>query len=284
MRSELFNIDCLDFLKTLPDASVDVICTDPPYKYLNHKLDRDFNEIIFFDEAVRVLKDGGWIIIFGRGTSFYRWNVMLAERGMNFKEEVIWNKRYVSSPLLPLSRMHETISLSCKGSGKILRSRFPYTESQIDLSKMQNDINKLKTVLSNAKNLENVQRYLKGEGVDGTEFRGNGLNIHSDCKRYNACASVMKIIEEGKLETSIIPISRDQYTSIHPTQKPVRLIERLLLLVTRGGLVLDPFSGSGSCRIACHNLGLDFIGCEIDEEYYAASEERYKIEVNCKLL
>lgn len=240
MRSELFNIDCLDFLKTLPDASVDVICTDPPYKYLDHKLDRDFNEIIFFDEAVRVLKDGGWIIIFGRGTSFYRWNVMLAERGMNFKEEVIWNKRYVSSPLLPLSRMHETISLSCKGSGKILRSRIPYTESQIDLSKMQNDINKLKTVLSNAKNLENVQRYLKGEGVDGTVFRGNGLNIHSDCKRYNACASVMKIIEEGKLEASIIPVSRDQYTSIHPTQKPVRLIERLLLLVTRGGANIRP--------------------------------------------
>ena len=100
---------------------------------------------------------------------------------------------------------------------------------------MQSDINRLKTVLSNAKNLENVQKYLKGLEVDGTVFRANGVNIHSDCKRFNRCASVMKIIEEGKLETSIIPISRDQYTSIHPTQKPVRLIERLLLLVTRGG-------------------------------------------------
>ena len=58
----MYNVDCLSFMKTLPDESVDVICTDPPYKYLDHKLDRDFDEQVFFDEAVRLLKDGGWII------------------------------------------------------------------------------------------------------------------------------------------------------------------------------------------------------------------------------
>ena len=126
----MYNVDCLSFMKILPDESVDVICTDPPYKYLDHKLDRDFDEQVFFDEAVRLLKDGGWIILFGRGASFYRWNTLMNERGLIFKEEVIWDKIRPSSPLHPLKRKHETISIFTKKEAHILRSKVPYLEKK----------------------------------------------------------------------------------------------------------------------------------------------------------
>lgn len=78
-------------------------------------------------------------------------------------------------------------------------------------------------------------------------------------------------------EFSIIKIQRDHINTIHPTQKPVRLIERLLALTTsHGDLVLDPFSGSCSTGIACLNMKRQFVGYEIDIEYYQKAVERLK--------
>ncbi|MEK2460699.1 hypothetical protein [Lactiplantibacillus plantarum] len=77
--------DCLDLMKKLPDKSVDAIVTDPPYEYLNHKLDRRFNEKAVFEQWNRVVKDNGMILFFGRGESFYRWNYLLNQMGWHFK-------------------------------------------------------------------------------------------------------------------------------------------------------------------------------------------------------
>lgn len=84
-----YNDDCITILREIPNESVDVILTDPPYLYLKHKLDRPFDEQVFFNEAKRVLKKDGFIVLFGRGTSFYRWNTILADMGFQFKEEIV---------------------------------------------------------------------------------------------------------------------------------------------------------------------------------------------------
>jgi site-specific DNA-methyltransferase (adenine-specific) len=64
---------------------------------------------------------------------------------------------------------------------------------------------------------------------------------------------------------------------IHPTQKPVALYKWLLKNYAKpGDKIFDSHVGSGSIRIACHDLGFDFEGCEIDEDYWNAQEERYK--------
>jgi len=64
---------------------------------------------------------------------------------------------------------------------------------------------------------------------------------------------------------------------IHPTQKPVRLYEWLLMNYAKeGDKILDTHLGSGSSRIACHNLKFDFVGCELDEDYFREAEERYQ--------
>jgi len=64
---------------------------------------------------------------------------------------------------------------------------------------------------------------------------------------------------------------------IHPTQKPVKLYEWLLKeYAKKGDRILDTHLGSGSIAIACHNLGFDLVGCELDEEYYKGACERLK--------
>ena len=65
---------------------------------------------------------------------------------------------------------------------------------------------------------------------------------------------------------------------IHPTQKPVQLYGWIFRNYANigGGKIFDPFVGSGSSRIAAYKLGLDFVGCEVDAEYHAASEKRFR--------
>lgn len=72
---------------------------------------------------------------------------------------------------------------------------------------------------------------------------------------------------------------------IHPTQKPVVLYEWLLMNYAKeGDRILDTHLGSGSSRIACHKLGFDFVGCEIDKDYFEAQNERFKLETSQKTL
>ena len=72
------------------------------------------------------------------------------------------------------------------------------------------------------------------------------------------------------------PLFDDKDKRIHPTQKPVALYEWLLThYAKQGDKILDTHLGSGSSRIAAYNLGFDFVGCEIDPDYFKAQEERF---------
>lgn len=319
--NKIYNEDCLEGMKKIQDNSIDVILTDPPYLYLkNQKLDRPFDEVAFFDEAKRVLKKDGFIVLFGRGTSFYRWNTMLADRGFNFKEEVIWNKAYITSPLLALLRVHECISIYSKGKGKIHRCKVPYIEAkQNDIESILGDIRRLKSILHNPASLKAVEDFLVNNNIDYSQDRehkydvsaqpgfknedrcaavsramkdgctersiirtdlqacdkANKANLHGDMLVGDRACNVISSIHAGCSEKSIIKQVRDHYSAIHPTQKPVRLLERLLNLVCKDGVtVLDPFSGSGSTAVACIKTNRQYIGFEIDEEYYKSSQER----------
>ena len=69
----------------------------------------------------------------------------------------------------------------------------------------------------------------------------------------------------------------DHGNIIHPTQKPVALYKWLLKNYAKpGDKIFDSHVGSGSIRIACHDMGFDFEGCEIDKDYWEAQEERYR--------
>jgi len=72
---------------------------------------------------------------------------------------------------------------------------------------------------------------------------------------------------------------------IHPTQKPIKLYEWLLAKYAKeGDKILDTHVGSGSSRIACHNLKFDFFGCELDEDYFKQAEQRYQEHIRQEVL
>ena len=278
---KLINKDCLIGMKDIASESVDVILTDPPYKYLkNQKLEIDFDEIIFFNEVKRVLKKNGFIILFGRGTSFYRWNTMLADMGFVFKEEIVWDKSYTSSPVHVLNRVHETISIHTKLSGTLNSIKIPYLEQKSEnFEGIISDIKRIKSALNNEKSFDSIIDYLKtGLRNDFETKRTSNFNTSLQTKALGRQeVNTMMAIKEGMKEKSIIKALREHYKLIHPTQKPVRLLERLLALVSKeGDLILDPFSGSGSTAIACANMSRNFIGYEIDHEYFTKATERIK--------
>lgn len=277
--NKIYNQDCLVGIKEIKDKSVDVIMTDPPYLYLNHKLDRPFDENELFKEWDRVLKEDGFIVLFGRGESFHRWNYRLNQMGWKFKEEIIWDKRYISNPMHPLARCHETISILTK-NGSLKKHKISYVESKkYDIDKIINDIKRIKSGLGNKKEFEEMQIFLQ-QGV--AEMHDDNikrkLDVEHNVTRKNCLRSVgiLKSLVDGTNEKSIITVARDGRKSlIHPTQKPVRLIERLLLCVSKeNDTVLDCFVGSGSTPIACINQKCNYIGFEIDKEYYELAKQR----------
>lgn len=326
-RNKSYKGDCIQLMKFLPDESVDIICTDPPYLYLkNQKLDRPFDEKAYFDQVKRVLKKDGFIILFGRGTSFYRWNTILADLGFTFKEEIIWDKSYCSSPLMAMSRVHETVSIHTKENGTINKVKVPYLEMKgHDIPSICQDIKRMRSVFNNTKSLNAVLAFLENNQIDYQIDRMDGLaaSYHTDSFKNSdrsaavmscimqgmneksiirsdkidndtskgvavrkglyqgdRCANAMQSITFGLNEKSIIREGRNHYKAIHPTEKPVRLLERLLALVCKvepnkpKPLVLDTFRGSASTDIACMNFGVDCISFEIDDEYFEKGEER----------
>lgn len=271
----LVNGDCLKYIQTLPDSSIDHVVSDPPYLYLKHRLDRPFDEDLLFSEIKRVLKPKGFVVLFGRGTSFYRWNVKLAELGFKFKEEVVWNKITASSPNHPLWRIHETVSIHSV-SGSIRKSRIPYIqEREFKLERMQNDLDTLVRLLKKPKALDEIREFLvSGNLLFEHVLKKKSITGTSNIYKIPEHLRIANAILNGKHEQSVMAVNRD-VGSIHPTQKPIALIRRLLNIIGQpGDLVFDPFAGSCSIPVACVESGRRFVACEIDAEYFAAGLSR----------
>jgi site-specific DNA-methyltransferase (adenine-specific) len=282
---QLFNCDNLELMAKMGDNSVDVILTDPPYLYLkNQKLERQFNEHKLFSECKRVLVKDGFIVLFGRGVSFYRWNTILADMGFSFKEEVVWDKIFTTSPALRLQRCHETVSIFSKGKGVINRVKIDYVEANhFDLDKMQRDINRISSAINSDSGLKNILDFLKDGNPYTRGVREGSAEVtmaNGSTKNSQVEKSMFKMLIEGVNEKSIIRQCYDRYSRIHPTQKPVRLLERLLALVipkdkeSKDITVLDPFGGSFSTMEAVYNMQMKGISCEIDKEYFDLGKER----------
>jgi site-specific DNA-methyltransferase (adenine-specific) len=101
----------------------------------------------------------------------------------------------------------------------------------------------------------------------GTAFGRAELAYYSGSKSVNIC----EIVWNGMLQYDM----KNKEVRIHPTQKPVKLYEWLLMNYAKeGDKILDTHLGSGSIAIACHNLGYDLTACELDTEYYNAAIKR----------
>jgi site-specific DNA-methyltransferase (adenine-specific) len=304
----------------IPSLRFDHIFTDPPYLYIKtHDFDKEFDEALLFENARRILPDDGFIALFGRGTSFYRWNTQLVELGFIFKEEIVWDKRRTTAPCMALSRVHEIVSIHTKKTGKIRRAKVPYVEQkQFDLESIVNDVKRIKSAINNEAGLNKIIAFLQsGElyefnAVDkycvsqqpgikkpdratatissmstgmkeksiiycDANNKRTGTVVRKDFPAKDRGICTVEMIDGGMREKSIIVEKSDYYNFVHPTEKPVRLAERIIALISDpGDTIYDPFMGSGSFGVACINTGRKYIGSEINEGYFNIACNRIK--------
>lgn len=284
---KLYQGDCLQVMKQLPNNYYDVLLVDPPYEYLNHKLDKKFNEQAVLQEWNRIVKDTGFIIMFGRGMSFYRWNVLLSNFDWNFKEEVIWDKLKNTSPVLPLMRVHETVSILTK-EGHINKTTVPYTHAHITPETINGNINSLKAGLKQKnKAYHELIAYLENNQEDLTTPKTSVDEITLKPSKHfhqkSRIAGVAKAMLHGKREADVMFVSSPARSHrFHPTQKPTELLERLINLVIQNDneKVIDTFMGGGSTGVACAHLNsqnnkhLEFTGIELDSDYFNIAKKR----------
>ena len=226
--------------------------------------------------------------MFVRGVSFYRQGVLLAEAGFKFKEEIVWNKRKNSSPVLPLGRRHENCFIFAKTKkGTIRRCKIPFVE-YVDNLPLEDTIKRIKNTISKINNdikkpeiFKAIMLYLEKGIKEYNEPQKQNFNI--TFHRIKKCCDgveKLQILKEGLKENDIMNIpdmieEASLKTPHHPTEKPVRLMERLIALVTNeGDVVLDSFMGSDTTGVACLNTKRRFIGMELDDTYFETACQR----------
>lgn len=232
---DLIRGDCLEELKNIPDGSVDMVLTDPPYGTTACKWDTVIPFEPMWEQLKRVTKKNGAIVLFGSQPFT---SALVMSNPKMFKYEWVWNKVTGRGHLVAKHRpmaQHENISVF--GNGKTT-----YNPQMVLMDKPQ-----------------------KGKSVEAsrTSLVGGKTTKESEV-----------IVRTHKYPKTIIVQGVDgKY--VHPTQKPVALMEYLIKTYTNEGeTVLDFTMGSGTTGVACKNLNRNFIGIELDEEYFATAQKR----------
>lgn len=236
---ELKNGDCLELMKEIPNNSIDMILCDLPYGTTSCKWDVIIPFDLLWEQYKRIIKENGAIALFSKQpfTSF-----LIQSNLKWWRYELIWEKEkgtdFGNSNRKPLNA-HESIQLFYKKQptyNKQMRPGEPY-------------------VINRKKNNNNNE----------------DLNFKSDNRG-------LYINKGERTPISVIKISRDNITkgsSFHPTQKPVKLCEWLIKSYTNEeDVVLDNCMGSGSTGIACVNTNREFIGYELNKEYFEIAKKR----------
>lgn len=238
--------DCLELLKEIPNESVDAVITDPPYSCLNKSnphatWDKAFDMDAWWKEIWRVCKRDAAVVCFGQGLFSAR--LMLSQE-RNYRYSLVWDK--------------------CRATGFLNANRMPlrYHEDLL--------------VFYRALPTYNPQM----EDLNGRER--NHPQGYGEHREYNRCyGNIRRItpqIFDKKHPRSIIKIPKEhgcKVHALHPTQKPIALMEYLIKTYTNEGyVVLDPFMGSGSTGVACVNTCRDFIGIELTKEYFEIAKKR----------
>lgn len=302
---KLLHGDCFEVMSGLATGSVDCILTDPPYGILKHKIETEIDIPRFISECHRLLKKGGFLAFFGRQPTLTTWNY-IASQCLNFKHEIIWYKRQRSSPMGDMGRVHENISIFCKGRRHLNVSRIPYTDLKESLSDLvggeglRRMIGQLSQPYKNQFSYESALRFLEivQNGGDLSEFydskggcRNESVTMSKKTKnRVKSrgfasleCAvlgikpqSVVSFMSHNKISFDSSGRGEGEFNLKHPTVKPVPLLEWLIeLLTTPNQLIIDPFLGTGTTAIACKNMGRRCIGIEIDSEYFKIAQRRF---------
>ena len=231
--------NCLELMKDIPDGSIDMILCDLPYGTTQCSWDI----IIPFDELWkqynRVLKETGIVVLFSGG--LFTIDLINSNR-KDFKYKLIWKKNVptgMSSAKYRPMKYYEEICIFYRKNG----TYNPQMKERIGVGKA----------------CYNYDHYC-GES--------NHVEYEKIKKRYDPDF----VQPSDVLEFNVVPNRKGK---VHPTQKPVELLEWLIRTYSNeNDTVLDNCMGSGSTGVACKNLDSNFIGIELDENYFNVAKER----------
>ena len=232
--------DCLERMKEIPDGSVDMVMCDPPYGTTACKWDSIIPLDKMWAELKRIVKPNGAIVM----TASQPFTSKLICSNLNmFKYEIIWEKDNSSNFMLlkkQVGKRHENICVFYK-----------------------------------------QQPTYNPQMVEGKPSHGTGNNVGKvQGKREYLGVSNFKIqeVEKSNLKypTSVVKFNgMGRGLAVHPTQKPVALMEYLIKTYSNEGeTVLDFTMGSGTTGVACMNTGCKFIGIELDDNYFNIATKR----------
>lgn len=242
----MFNLmlgDCLERMKEIPDGSIDLVLADPPYGTTACKWDSVIDLTLMWEQLKRIIKPNGAIVM----TASQPFTSLLITSNIKmFHHQWIWDKKFAANfpqaKRQPL-RVHEDILVF-----GITPKYYPQM-------------------------LERDVPIKKGANRGARVFGGvSGLGRED----YEG-----KVYDKKYPDTILKFSSRDEKRGLHPTQKPVALMEYLIKTYTKEGeTVLDFTMGSGTTGVACVNTGRKFIGIEMDEGYFHIAKSRIEKALN----
>ena len=249
--NKLYQGDNLTILRDLPDASVDLICTDPPFNTgrdwvaFDDRWEGGLKGYLKFMEprlieCRRVLKDTGSLYLHCDPTASHYLKVMLdSVFGIKqFRNEIVWCYSNCGRPKRFFPKKHDIIYLYTETDNAMWNGiKIPYSDKYIERSFKHTD--------------ENGRRYRKRtEGNIGRYYADIGMTPND---WWNDVP-----ILNGELNKERLG---------YPTQKPVALYERMIKASSnQSDIVLDPFAGSGTTLDAAHTLGRQWIGIDVGDE------------------
>lgn len=246
-----YNMDCVEYMKSTNDCTFDLTVTSPPYDNI-----RDYNGYTFdykktIEQLFRVTKQGGvvvWIVADqtvdgSESCTSFKQCLFAKECGFNIHDTMIWEKDACAFP--------EAVRY------------YPVFEYMFVWSK-----GKPKTYNP----IEDRWNKWSGQKVGSTFRQKNG-----QLKEISETRKNVKVKEYGaRFNVWHIPAEKSNKTG-HPAVFPLALAkDHIRSWSNENDLVFDPFLGSGTTRIAAHDLYRQFVGCEIDKTYYDKQEERFK--------
>lgn len=245
--NRIYQMDCLKGMKFIKDKSIDMILCDLPYGTTDANWDKQIPSDKLWEEYERIIKDNGAIVLFASQP----FTTLLINSNLKlYKYNWIWKKskasNFMNAKLQPL-KVQEDICVFSKGGAsngsKIPMNYFP--QGLIEVNKK-------------CKNGKNV-------GGEVNKNKGRSLSVGNEyIQKYT------------NYPTNILEFEHDK-EKLHPTQKPVLLLEYLIKTYTQeGDIVLDNCIGSGSTAVACVNTKRNYIGFELNDEYYRLAENRIK--------
>ena len=228
--------DCLEVMKTYPDGFVDMVFADLPYGVTQNKWDSVIPFEPLWAQLLRVAKKNAAFVF--TATQPFATSLIMSNRKM-FRYDLIWWKGqstgFFNAKIAPL-RCHETMLIFYKG-----------------------------------KPIFNPQMWDSGRKPNS---RGSNY-VDSGSSNYGNFSHKQVRDETTRYPLSIVQIKNRDSIKVHPTQKPIALLEWLVKTYTNeGDLVLDPTMGSGTTGVACVNTGRSYVGIEKEREYYAVACER----------